>query len=64
MNNDVFKIWMAGFYEGEGSISNDISNNNKLRLCISQNDVTPLEKAKEVWGGSVRQRIRKSPAFG
>ena len=62
MNNDIFKIWMTGFYEGEGSISNDISNNNKLRLCISQNDVTPLEKAKEVWGGSVRQRIRKSPA--
>ena len=45
MNNDVFKIWMAGFYEGEGSISNDISNNNRLRLSISQNDVTPLEKA-------------------
>lgn len=45
MNNDIFKIWMAGFYEGEGSISNDISNNNRLRLSISQNDVTPLEKA-------------------
>ncbi len=62
MKPDIFKIWMAGFYEGEGSISNDISNNNKLRLSISQNDVTPLEKAKEVWGGNIIERIRKSPA--
>ena len=23
------KIWFAGFYEGEGSISNDIHNRNK-----------------------------------
>jgi hypothetical protein len=62
MNEEQLKIWFAGFYEGEGSISNDISNNNKLRLSISQNDPYPLEKAKEIWGGSVKQRIRKSPA--
>jgi hypothetical protein len=37
------KVWFCGFYEGEGSISNDKSNNNRLRLCISQNDITPLE---------------------
>ena len=35
--------WFCGFYEGEGSISNDMSNNNKLRLSIAQNDSTPLE---------------------
>ena len=34
--------WFCGFYEGEGSVSNDIGNNNRLRLSISQNDVTPL----------------------
>jgi hypothetical protein len=54
------KVWFCGFYEGEGSISNDKSNNNRLRLCISQNDITPLELGKSIWGGNIRQRIRES----
>jgi len=54
--------WFCGFYEGEGSVSNDIGNNNRLRLSISQNDVTPLEIAKKIWGGSISKRTRKSPA--
>jgi hypothetical protein len=58
----IFKIWFAGFYEGEGSITNDSSNNNRLRICVSQNDITPLKKAKEIWGGGLRERIRLSPA--
>lgn len=62
MNVEQFKIWMAGFYEGEGSISNDISNNNKLRLNVSQNDPHPLNEAKHIWGGNIRKRVRKSPA--
>ena len=62
MNEEQIKIWFSGFYEGEGSISNDISNNNKIRISISQNDPSPLEKAKSIWGGSIRKRIRKSPA--
>jgi len=57
----IFKIWMAGFYEGEGSISNDISNNNRLRLSISQNDITPLKAAQKIWKGHITKRIRKSP---
>ena len=58
----VNKIWFAGFYEGEGSISNDISNNMRYRISISQNDKTPLELGKNIWGGSIRTRTRKSPA--
>jgi uncharacterized Zn-finger protein len=57
----IFTIWMAGFYEGEGSISNDKSNNNRCRLSITQNDPVPLYKAKDKWGGNVRKRVRKSP---
>jgi hypothetical protein len=53
-------IWFCGFYEGEGSVSNDKSNNNRLRLSISQNDKTPLELGKTIWGGAIRQRIRES----
>ena len=55
-------LWFAGFYEGEGSVSNDKSNNNRLRLSISQNDPLPLNLAKQLWGGQVYKRVRKSPA--
>lgn len=58
---DVLK-WFCGFYEGEGWVSNDIGNNNRLRLGIAQNDKTPLEIGKQIWGGSIKMRIRKSPA--
>lgn len=57
-----FLIWFTGFYEGEGSVSNDKSNNNRLKLSVSQNDITPLIKAKQVWGGKIYKRIRTSPA--
>jgi hypothetical protein len=53
-------IWFAGFYEAEGSVSNDISNDNKIRLMISQNDRTPLDEACRLWGGSVREKVRIS----
>jgi len=58
MVDKIFTIWMAGFYEGEGYVSNDKSNNNRIRLGIDQNDPTPLYKAQEIWGGSVRARTR------
>lgn len=58
MDQQKLIIWFAGFYEGEGSISNDINNRNRLRLCISQNDKTPLELGKKIWGGQIRQRVR------
>jgi hypothetical protein len=54
--------WFCGFYEGEGTVSNDRGNNNRLRLSISQNDPTPLEIAKKIWGGAITKRVRKSPA--
>lgn len=34
MELKTFKIWMAGFYEGEGSVSNDKGNNNRIVLSI------------------------------
>ena len=62
MKLEHFKIWMAAFYEGEGYTSNDVSNNNRIRLGIDQNDPTPLHMAQKIWGGRVRKRVRKSPA--
>lgn len=32
------QIWFCAFYEGEGSVSNDKSN-NRLKLSISQNEL-------------------------
>ena len=60
--DDLSIAWFSGFYEGEGSISNDISNNMRLRVSISQNDRTPLDIGQKFWGGTVRIRKRKSPA--
>lgn len=54
--------WFCGFYEGEGWVSNDKSNNNRLRLGLAQNDITPLEIAQKIWGGRIRKRVRKSIA--
>jgi hypothetical protein len=62
MKLEHFKIWMAAFYEGEGYTSNDISNNNRIRLGIDQNDPTPLYMAQKIWGGTVKKRVRKSVA--
>jgi hypothetical protein len=45
---------------GSGSIINDKSNNERIRLSISQNDITPLLLAKKIWGDSVRERNRIS----
>lgn len=61
MDQQQLIIWFAGFYEGEGSISNDIHNRNRLRLSIAQNDRTPLDIGQKMWGGVVRERTRKSP---
>jgi hypothetical protein len=58
MDQQSLKIWFAGFYEGEGSVSNDISNRNRLRVSISQNDITPLKIGKNIWGGNIRNRKR------
>lgn len=58
MDDQKIKIWFAGFYEGEGSISNDISNRNRLKLSISQNDDTPLKIGQKKWGGFIRKRTR------
>lgn len=54
--------WFCGFYEGEGWVSNDKGNNNRIRLGIAQNDITPLEIARSIWGGAIRKRVRKSIA--
>jgi hypothetical protein len=62
MATQTQKIWFAGFYEGEGTVCNDKSNGNRLRVSIAQNDRTPLDLGQNIWGGAVRQRKRKSPA--
>jgi len=62
MDHQQLKIWFAAFYEGEGCICNDINNRNRLRIMISQNDKTPLILGQSIWGGTVKEKIVKSPA--
>ena len=57
---EQFKIWFTGFYEGEGTIVNDISNSYRIRISVSQNDISPLLEAQKIWGGNIRKRIRQS----
>lgn len=47
MKDPIELAWFTGFYEGEGWVTNDISNSNKLRLGLNQNDPTPLYEAKK-----------------
>lgn len=53
-------IWICAFYEGEGTICNDSSNGNSLRVSIYQNENCFLE-FKNIWGGKIYKRVRKSP---
>lgn len=62
MEKSQYVQWFCGFYEGEGWVSNDTTNNNRLRLGIAQNDRTPLDIAVQLWGGNIKTRVRKSPA--
>ena len=41
------------------TVSNDKSNNNRLRLSVSQNDNTPLKLIQQRWG-SIRVIKKKS----
>ena len=50
--------WFCGFYEGEGYLSNDKTNNNRIRLGIAQNDRTPLDLAVKLWGGTIKKRAK------
>lgn len=60
--DEKFVIWFAGFYEGEGTVANDKSNRNSLKVGVYQNDPVPLYIAQKRWGGQIRRRERKSPA--
>lgn len=61
MDKEQLKIWFAGFYEGEGTVSVSKTENHSIRISIYQNDSTPLYIGKDIWGGSVLTRTRKSP---
>lgn len=58
MNSQLFVIWFAGFFEGEGSVSNCLSDRNRIRIHVAQNDPTPLLMAQKRWGGTVTFRTR------
>lgn len=69
MIDDVSKAWAAGFFEGEGSISIQISNRFHtvwVRIEVSQVDIEPLEWLNARWPGKIYYFDRghnKSPVY-
>jgi len=62
LTDDELNKYFAGFYEGDGWAVTDKSNNNCLIVGIDQQTIEPLNLAKNKWGGTIIERIRKSPA--
>ena len=52
-------IWAAGFYEGEGSVT-------ERHTIVTQVNIWPLQKLKDIFGGSIRPKkvdIPRQPIF-
>lgn len=63
MTHDQFKIWLAGFFDGEGSVGLATGNNacvwRSPRVTLTQKGSTDLiMKIKELYGGSVSKHTR------
>ena len=53
--------YFAGFFDGEGSVGLYDTRHRKqpqFRVSLCNNIVTPLELVKELFGGSIRKRVR------
>lgn len=61
LTKDQLLAWAAGFIDGEGSIGLK-SSGGKVSLCIqvTQVDPVPLLRLRELWGGALRFRSRRS----
>lgn len=60
-DKQLFKIYLAGFFDGEGHIGLLISSRDplhiRLRVCISQNNPKVLLHAKEIYDGYIYKRV-------
>jgi hypothetical protein len=53
---DTFIIWMAGYFEANGTTTNDINNNNHITLFLLCDDECILAQCVQRWGGVVNNR--------
>ena len=58
MTKEQFIIWLAGFFDGEGSVGVKITSAGLGRVWfyIYQKDVEVLRKIQKVFGGTVREQ--------
>lgn len=54
---DIDIAWMAGFFEGEGSVTH--SNGKKASVSIPQKDPEILFRIREMIGGSISKTLRE-----
>jgi len=61
-NEEIFKSWVAGFFEGEGSIiiTKRPRNSYGVRVSLTQKVPEPLEAVSKIWGGKVFEQFRES----
>jgi hypothetical protein len=65
--------YFAGFFDGEGSVAiyshlrksgpKAGSRNTKYIACLSNTDVRPLQRAKELWGGFISTQLKEDREF-
>ena len=64
MITDIEKAYIAGFFDGEGSVSflwpksHGRKTSGRLSVRITQNDRRPLDWIRSLYGGSVCERRR------
>lgn len=58
----AFLAWVAGFFDGEGSIS--FAKSGRPRVSISQKDRRPLDEIQATFGGTVTDRSHLRTGLG
>jgi hypothetical protein len=55
--NDTEMAYFAGFFDGEGCVAIYV---HKYVVSITNTDVRPLKRAKELWGGTINVQKRET----
>lgn len=62
MISEVDLAWVAGFYDGEGSMS--FAKSGRPRVTIGQKDRRPLDEIQAMFGGTVTDRSHLRTGLG
>jgi hypothetical protein len=63
MNKKQFTIWLAGFFEGEGSVWVTGISKKTIHLAVYQKNLKVLRLIRSVLGGKLRNQKYKASAW-